>query len=83
MITVVLGRRGQLTLPRKIRTTLGINEGDHLLVIQEKDHVILRPLTRTLLDLRGRVAVEGEQDFNLIRQRVLAERVKKVANHEP
>lgn len=36
--------------------------------------VVLLPLTRTLLDMRGSIPVEGPQNFDSVRQQILSER---------
>ena len=46
------------------------------------DEVILQPLTRTLLDLRGTIPVSGPQDFAAIRQQVIENHAQKVAKGE-
>jgi AbrB family looped-hinge helix DNA binding protein len=74
MITTKVGRRGQITLPSQVRRQSGIKEGDRIALILQGDQVIIRPLTKTLFDLRGSVPVTGEQDFDAIRRQVLAER---------
>jgi len=73
MITLRVGRRGQITLPSEIRRKIGLNEGDHMAIVTQGDQVILYPLTRTLLDLRGSVPVSTPQDFSAIRQQVIKE----------
>ena len=82
MITVKVGRRGQITLPSTIRRRIGLQEGDRIAVLTQGDQLILRPITRTLLDLRGSVPAAAPQDFNAIRQQVIEAQVKKVAPHE-
>ncbi len=78
MITAKIGRRGQLVLPRLIRRKLGLHEGDRILLIPEAEQVILRCLPETMLELRGSVSVNADQDFDLLRQKVLLEHSKKV-----
>ena len=51
-------------------------------MILQGDQVLIRPLTQTLLDLRGSVPVSGEQDFSAIRQQVLAERARRGEQNE-
>ena len=70
MIIGIVGRRGQMTVPREIRRSLNLEQGDRIAFIRSGDGVVLQPLTDTLLDLRGSVAVEGPQDFAEIRERV-------------
>ena len=77
MITIRVGRRGQVTIPKDIRLHLGIKEGDSIAIIPQGEQAILRVIPITLLDLRGSVTVSGVQDFNQIRQQVLFERTKQ------
>lgn len=77
MVISKVGRRGQITLPRSVRHWLNLAEGDRVTFIQRGDEVVLQPLTRTLLDLRGSVPVSGPQDFAAIRQQVLATQAQK------
>ena len=77
MLTVKIGLRGQITIPRNIRRQLGLKEGDSLAIIPLENQVILRPLTQTLLDVRGSVLVNAPQDFNKIRKQVIAGRTRR------
>jgi AbrB family looped-hinge helix DNA binding protein len=72
MITIQIGRRGQITIPRKIRRQLELNEGDRIALILQGDQVILRPIAQNLLDLRGSVPVTEPQDFTAIRRQVIS-----------
>ena len=82
MIVIKVGRRGQITVPKEIRESLKIDEGDRLAFVQRGNEVVLQPLTRTLLDLRGSVPVSGLQDFKAIRRKVIAEHARKVARDD-
>ncbi len=82
MITTKVGRRGQITLPKLVRRQTGLKEGDHIALILQGDQIVIRPLTQTLLDLRGSVPVQGEQDFDSIRKKVLTERVRRGTQDE-
>ncbi|MFH0789580.1 MAG: AbrB/MazE/SpoVT family DNA-binding domain-containing protein [Pseudomonadota bacterium] len=77
-----VGRRGQITLPRKIRRYLKIKEGDRLSFFQKGEDVILKPMNQTLLDLRGSVPVKTPQAFQNIRQEVIETHARKVAKNE-
>ena len=74
MIISRIGRRGQMTVPKPIRESLGLKEGDHVVFLEHGDQVVLQPMNKTLLDLRGMVAVSGPQDFTAIRQQVREQR---------
>ena len=82
MIVTKIGKRGQITVPKEIQRSLGVHEGDRVAFIQRGDEIVLRPLSRTLKELRGSVPVSGPQDFDAIRAQVLAEHARKVATDE-
>jgi antitoxin PrlF len=82
MLTVKVGRRGQITVPRKVRQALDLKEGDGLAFITEENQVVMQPISQTLLDLRGSVPVKGPQDFAEIRQQVTAERGRRRTDGE-
>ena len=82
MIITKVGRKGQITVPKGIRQCLGIEEGDRIAFVRRGKEVILQPLTCTLLDLRGSVAVSDPQDFDAIRRQVFAEHARKVARDD-
>ena len=71
MITIIVGKRGQITLPARIRKQAGIQEGDRLAMSVQKDHIVMQILPESLLDLRGSIPVSGPQDFEAIRQEVI------------
>jgi AbrB family looped-hinge helix DNA binding protein len=75
-----IGRRGQITLPRTIRQRLGLQEGDRVAFVRRGNEILLQPLNRTLLDLRGSVPVSEPQDFSAIRRQVVQDHARKVAN---
>lgn len=41
--------KGQVTIPKEVRTSLDIKEGDSVLFVIEKDHAILKPLKKKSL----------------------------------
>ena len=79
MTIAKVGRRGQITIPRETRRWLKLEEGDQVAFVQWGDKVLLQPLGKTLLDLRGAVAVDGPQDWEAIRGRVLADHARRTA----
>ena len=72
MITVRVGRRAQITIPKIIRQQFGIQEGDQVALLLQGNQIILRPITMTLLDLRGSIPVSEPQDFSKINREVIA-----------
>lgn len=79
MKTIKLGRRGQITLPSEIRRKIGLHEGDRFAIVSQGDQLILRPITQTLLNLRGSVPVSEPQNYSAIRKQVISNHAEKVA----
>jgi AbrB family looped-hinge helix DNA binding protein len=79
MVKVRVGRRGQITIPSQIRRQTGIKEGVRLALVVQGKQIVIRPITRTLLDLRGSIETSEPQDFTAIRMKVIASRADKVA----
>ncbi len=82
MITTTVGKRGQITLPSRIRKQAGIQEGDRLAMSVQKDRIVIQLLPESLLDLRGSVPVSGPQDFEAIRREVLQRRAEQRQPHD-
>ncbi len=78
MPTTRVGRRGQLTLPRAVRQSLGVAEGDQVAFVERGGEVVLRPVRQSLRDLRGSVLVNGPQDFDAVRASVQADRAQRL-----
>jgi AbrB family looped-hinge helix DNA binding protein len=82
MIVGTVGRRGQITLPKAIRTWLDLQEGDRVVFARRGDEVVLQPLTHTLVELRGSVPVPVAQDFAAVRRQVIDIHAHEVATGE-
>lgn len=80
MLHTRVGRRGQITLPREVRRRIKVEEGDQIAFILQGESVLIKPLTQSLLDMRGRVEVTGEQDFDAIRKEAIANRSRRDRN---
>ncbi len=83
MIITKVGRRGQITIPQEVRRWLNVDEQDRVAFVRLGNTVVLLPLTRTLLDMRGSIPVEGPQNFDSVRQQILSERGQKIAKQLP
>ena len=80
MTTSRIGRRGQVTLPSRIRIEMGLQEGDRVAIVRHGDDLILHPVKKTLLDLRGSVPVSARQDFAGLRRQVTESHVDQRAS---
>ena len=63
-----------------MRRRIKVDEGDQIAFIIEGEQVIIKPITQSLLDLRGSVNASGEQDFDAIRKEVMAKRAERDSN---
>lgn len=77
-----VGEEGRVTIPKRIRTRLGLEAGDQVVITVSENRIILEPITRTLLDLCGSVEVSGPQDFAAIRKQVMSELAWKNAQND-
>jgi antitoxin PrlF len=82
MLSTRVGRRGQIVLPKEVRTKIKVEEGDRIVFVIDGEQVVIKPITHTLLNLRGRVRVSGKQDFGTIRKTVKTKRAAKRGNRD-
>lgn len=82
---VKVSAKGQITLPKTFRDALDIQPGDSIAITRVGDHVELRPITTTLLDMVGIIPVEGPIDFQVLREetkRYVTEKVLRSLENE-
>ncbi len=70
MVSTVTSK-GQVTIPKEIRSFLGIKPSDKINFMVEKGHVVLKPV-RTLRDFRGSVPTQTKSDIG--KERVQAKK---------
>lgn len=68
MVEVKVGKRGRLTLPKEVRKSLGIVEGDTIVIEPRGNGVLLKPEHRKRVrDVKG-IAGIGEVDLEEIEE---------------
>ena len=83
MPIAVITSKGQMTLPKAIRDSLGLKPADRVVLVMEGDHAILHPLHGTILDAAASVKsprAKKPLDFRAVRSQVrrrIAERAVK------
>ena len=82
MLATRVGRRGQIVLPKEVRRKIKVAEGDQIAFVIDGEQVVIKPITHSLLELRGRVKVSGKQDFDSIRKQVKTKRAAKRENKD-
>ena len=73
MTIAKVSEKGQLTLPADIRKKLNISRGSYVRIAIHGSEIRLIPETQSLSSLRGMVKCDKEQNFNKIRQQIMAE----------
>jgi antitoxin PrlF len=81
MSTATITSKGQITIPKEIRDSLMLHTGDRIdFTVTENGEMLLKPLTRRVDDLFGRLQKPGQQALTpeamdaAIRKRVSSER---------
>lgn len=69
--------KGQLTIPSKIRSKLGIHEGDTLLITALEDRIILRPKVKDVMEKAGMLG----RDEGVDRVKELVWKYEKKSKH--
>ncbi|HID41424.1 MAG TPA: AbrB/MazE/SpoVT family DNA-binding domain-containing protein [Pyrodictium sp.] len=63
MPTVVLDKKGRITIPSEIRSRLGLKPGSRLEVTLEGDRIVIRPARR--LQARDLLGIAGVEETKL------------------
>ena len=62
MALTTLSTKGQVTIPKKIRDSLKLHRGDKIeIIITEKREAIIRPVSKKVDDLFGRLHKPGRK----------------------
>ena len=68
MLISTLTRKGQVTIPKKIRDALSLKPNDSVVFVYRNKEIIIKPLLNVFL-LRGSVKTNGKYDIDQIRQK--------------
>jgi len=63
--------KGQITLSADIRKHLNIKPGMYLSVVEDGEGIYITPVKENLSNLKGIVAVDGEQNYKVIRDQTM------------
>ena len=57
MVTALITSKGQITIPKVVRNSLGLNPGDRVAFeVRVQSEVVLRPLTKSVEEVFGRLS---------------------------
>lgn len=65
-MVVQIAKRGQLTLPKSIRETIGISEGDAMELIIRGEELVLRPAITDKIRVKAVPAMELKRLLGLV-----------------
>ncbi len=66
MAVATLTKKGQVTIPKAVRTSLGLHSGDKLeFVITETGEALLRPVTKKVDEVFGRLHKPGRKPVSV------------------
>jgi AbrB family looped-hinge helix DNA binding protein len=78
MSTSTITAKGQVTIPKEIRKTLGLKTADRLLFLQEKGRVILYPIKGNILNVYATIKQKKPLDFKNLRKKTKEEVSKRI-----
>ena len=79
MLLSTITQKGQITVPKKIRDALELKTNDQVVFVQRGDNIIIKPV-KNVLNIRGSVKVNGEQDFASARKHTKIKIAERIAN---
>ncbi len=60
MVTATVTSKGQITIPKDVRTSLGLHAGDRVaFVVHGQNEAVLTPITRSVDDVFGKLHKEN------------------------
>jgi len=79
-VTSTITRKGQVTIPKKIRDQMDLHLGDRVLFLVRDDEIVIKPVRGSILDLQGSVRPKSRpEDFDRIRETVKQRHAEQVA----
>ena len=73
MPIAILTSKGQMTIPKEVRNTLGLKPADKVIVVVEDDQAVIKPLKGNILDIGGSIRIPDKEkpvDFHKVREKV-------------
>jgi len=79
MLAAKLTSKGQITIPKAVRDSLGINTGDKLeFVVTDKKEALVRPVSKKVDEVYGKLHVPGRKPVSIEQMdKKIKERIRK------
>ncbi len=83
MSTSTITRKGQVTIPKDIRDSLNLTEGQRVFFVQRGQDIVLKVLRGNILELRGSVQPANRpEDFRKVREAARKDVARKTARDD-
>ena len=83
MSTSTITRKGQVTIPKTIRDSLSLTEGQRVFFVQRGQEIVLKVLRGNILELRGSVQPASRpEDFRKVREATRKDVARKRARDD-
>ena len=79
MNSSTITKKGQITIPKKLRDEFGIEPHDKVVFVRRGDVLVLKPV-KDIYSIRGAVRVNKIQDFNKIRNKIRKSNAERIAD---
>lgn len=77
MIASTITSKGQVTIPKEIRDKFHLKAHDRLFFKPEADRIIIKPVTGTILDIKGAFPVKAKINFEKLRTKMEKKTARK------
>ena len=77
MVVSTITSKGQTTIPKEIREKYHLKAHDRLLFKPEGDKIIVKPISGTILGLRGTFPIKHKLNFQKLRNKMKKESAKE------
>lgn len=82
MLSSVITRKGQVTIPKTVRDEVDWHEGDRVIFVVRGREVLLKVIRGSILDLAGSVEPRSRpEDFDQAREVARQSRAERAARH--
>lgn len=78
MIASTITSKGQVTIPKEIRDKFHLKAHDKLFFKPQGNRIFIKPVTGTILDLKGAFPVKTKINFDSLREKMKKETAKNI-----
>jgi AbrB family looped-hinge helix DNA binding protein len=81
MSSSTITRKGQVTIPKPIRDSLGLSEGERVFFVRRGEEIVLKVLRGNILELKGSVEPSARpEDLERVREATKKKVARRIAS---